>query len=205
MDCVLCHHRVLNPVAVTDRGEVYHLRAICSYLARQLIEKQGEASPELLDMGRIPVEKIVQRDVEGRVTRYFPDQFEDCDSWQLNTTPQIQELAVRLMTAFVKSGNPERDLHQLSKERMIEICNDLLRSENPEDECWLKSVGDMFKGMGTGGWAVILGCGSLALIGGYEIGRSLGVFSPHKDDDDRKAPTVTVDPKRLEAQISTKV
>ncbi|MCP5505672.1 MAG: hypothetical protein H7A38_02180 [Chlamydiales bacterium] len=205
MECVLCHHKVLNPVAVTDRGGVYHLRAICSYLAQQLLKEKEEANPELMDMGRIPVEKIVQRDVEGRVTRYFPDQLEDCDGWQFNTTPQIQELAVRLMTAFVKSGNPERDLHQLSKARMVEIRNDLLRAENLEDECWLKSVGDMFRGMGTGGWSVLLGCGSLAIIGGYELGRSLGVFSSPKEDDKRKAPTVTVDPALLESQIATKV
>lgn len=39
----------------------YHLRAIFPILPQQLVEKQGEATPELLDMERILLERMTQK------------------------------------------------------------------------------------------------------------------------------------------------
>lgn len=204
LQCILCHNVVRNPVAVSDRGEVYHLRAICSYLAKQLIEKRDERNPDLMDMGRIPVEQIIQRDVRGRVTRYFPDRPEDCDSWTMNTTPQIQELALRLMRAFTESARPEGELHTLSKERMIEIRDTLLRGEDADDECWLKSLKGYFDGMGVGSWAVFTGCIAVGVILTTEVGKSLGFVSTKKDEA-KKPPTLVVDPEKLQTFVTTRV
>lgn len=198
MECVLCHHQSMYPVAVSERGDVYHLKALCSYLAQQLIEKKDEVNPELIDMSRIPVERIIQRVVPGRVTTYFPDDIEECPDGVLNRPPQVQDLAIRLMTAFTRSAE-RQNMHTLTKRDMILIRNDFLRGESPLEECWLKSLIDNFNGMSAGGLAVAAGTVALFVIVGKEIGRSLGLVQSKIDED---PPQTTVDPSIVDGLIT---
>lgn len=106
--------------------------------------------------------------------------------------------------AFIDSRTDAEGLHSLSKVKMTEIRDAVLRGEGADDECWLKSLKNYFDGMSAGCWVVLIGCLATGVLIITEIGRSLGFVSTKKGEE-KKPPTLVVDLEKLHSSVATRV
>jgi adenylosuccinate synthase len=111
MECPLCSQEIDYPVAVAPNAAPHHLMALCSYLAKQLLEQSSEVDPTLKDMMRREVTEIIEVKVSGRVANFFPKKLEElnrtepCDEWQRGMSNDAQEVALRLAREFIPTND----------------------------------------------------------------------------------------------------